>query len=288
MVTLTRPRIEPLDATLGAVVTDADLANLDDPTWRIIEGAFHRYGLLVFPGQHISPEAQAAFGARFGELEQLVPGRTAVPVTNQNRDGTLMADDAFVMKIQEGNEGWHTDSSYVPVSAKASILCAHIVVSHGGQTEWADMRAAYDALDEATRKKVDGLSAYHSIRHSQAEIGHEAGPTKSYGFSDDEPPLRPLVKVHPATGRKSLFIGRHAFGIPGMDEADSKAFLDDLTAFACQAPRTYEHQWSKGDVVAWDNRCLLHRARGYDHREPRTLWHVRISGDPVTERASNK
>ena len=148
-----------------------------------------------------------------------------------------------------GNEGWHTDSSYMRLSAKASVLSAHVVPSHGGETEWADMRAAYDALDDAMRARIAGLSAYHSLRYSQARIGHVAAVGSSYGFHDEQPPLRPLVKVHPETGRAALYIGRHAYGIPGLDPDESEALLDDLVAFACQAPRVYTHSWTPGDVV---------------------------------------
>ena len=118
-----------------------------------------------------------------------------------------------------GNEGWHTDSSYMPLAAKASVLSAQVVPSAGGETEWADMRAAYDALDEATRRRIAGLSAHHSLYHSQAKIGHVVQTGAGYGFHTKGAPLRPLVKVHPVTGRPALFIGRHAYGIPGLDEA---------------------------------------------------------------------
>jgi alpha-ketoglutarate-dependent taurine dioxygenase len=282
-----KPQITSTGATLGAIVTGVDLARLDDATWSVIEDAFHEYGVLIFPGQHLSGEAQVAFGERFGKIEELVAGYKSVPITNQKRDGTLMADEEHHMQILKGNEGWHTDSSYMRVSAMASILAAHVVPSHGGETEWADMRAAYDALDEATRERVDTLSAYHSLRYSQAQIGHDAQPGSSYGLDEATPPLRPLVKTHPVTGRKALYIGRHAYGIPGLEPDESRRLLADLVDFACRPPRTCGHQWQPGDVVVWDNRCLLHRARPYDHSEPRVMLHVRVSGDPVTELAAN-
>jgi alpha-ketoglutarate-dependent taurine dioxygenase len=191
------------------------------------------------------------------------------------------------MQVMMGNEGWHTDSSYMRLSAKASVLSAHVVPAHGGETEWADMRAAYDALDEAMRARIARLSAYHSLRYSQARIGHVAAVGSSYGFHDEQPPLRPLVKVHPETGRAALYIGRHAYGIPSLDPDESEALLDELVAFACQAPRVYTHSWKPGDVVIWDNRCVLHRARPYDHREARVMMHVRVAGEPATELAAN-
>src|SRR5437868_572810 len=158
--------IERLDATLGAVVTGVRLAELDDAGWARIEAAFHEHAILIFPGQHLSGEEQKAFGRRFGQLEDLggTPGLT--PISNQRKDGTLLDPEHPVSYILRGNEGWHTDSSYMPVAAKASMLSAHVLPSRGGTTEWADMRAAYDALPEELRQRVDGLSAHHSLEYS--------------------------------------------------------------------------------------------------------------------------
>jgi alpha-ketoglutarate-dependent taurine dioxygenase len=188
-------------------------------------------------------------------------------------------------QILLGNEGWHTDSSYMPVSARASVLSAEIVTEEGGETEWADMRAAYDALDDATRERIADLVAYHSLKYSQAKAGYQnhAGESFSYGLAEDEAPLRPLVKVHPVTGRKSLFIGRHAFGIPGLEEDESERLLTKLLDFACRPPRVLQHRWTPGDLAIWDNRCVLHRARPYDSGVPRVMHHTRIAGDPATE-----
>jgi alpha-ketoglutarate-dependent taurine dioxygenase len=197
-----------------------------------------------------------------------------------------MADDEAPMQVMRGNEGWHTDSSYMSLAAKASVLSAHTVPTRGGETEWADMRAAYAALDEATRARIEKLSAYHSLKHSQALIGHDDPDKNFYGFHDGDPPLRPLVKVHPVTGVPALYIGRHAYGIPGLEAAKSERLLDDLLAHACRPPRIYTHRWQPGDIVIWDNRCVLHRARPYAHSEVRTRRHTRIAGDPASEFAS--
>ena len=277
--------ITPTGATLGAIVTGVDLATLNDSSWADIERAFLAYAVLIFPNQHLSEAEQIGFGRRFGRIEQLVADREIVPISNQRPDGTLLKDDEFGMQLMRGNEGWHTDSSYMPLAAKASILSAHIVPSTGGQTEWADMRAAYDVLDEVTKARIATLSAYHSLYYSQGRIGHKAAVGSSYGFHTADPPLRPLVKVHPVTGRKALFIGRHAYGIPGLETDDSEKLLDGLVTFACQAPRTYSHTWQPGDVVVWDNRCVLHRARPFDHREPRVMKHTRVAGEPASELA---
>jgi alpha-ketoglutarate-dependent taurine dioxygenase len=279
--------ITPTGATLGAIVTGVDLANLDDAVWADLERAFLAYAVLIFPDQRLSDAAQIGFGRRFGAIEQLVADREIVPISNQRADGTLLKDDEFGMQLMRGNEGWHTDSSYMPLAAKASVLSAHVVPAAGGQTEWADMRAAYDALDEGTKVRIATLSAYHSLYYSQGRIGHKAAVGSSYGFHTDDPPLRPLVKVHPVTGRKSLFIGRHAYGIPGLALDESEKLLDGLVTFACRTPRTYSHAWQPGDVVVWDNRCVLHRACPFDYREPRVMKHTRVAGDPASELAGN-
>jgi alpha-ketoglutarate-dependent taurine dioxygenase len=275
-------KITPTDATLGAVVTDVRLADLDDHTWKEIEDAFHEHAVLIFPGQHLSDEEQQAFGRRFGEFDELsTTGLT--PITNQLKDGSLLDPKHVIMGILKGNEGWHTDSSYMPVSAKASMLSARIVPRFGGSTEWADMRAAYDALSDSMKELVGSLSADHSIAYSQRKAGFE--PIRgAYGHDVDPPPRRPLVKVHPVTGRPALYIGRHAHHLRGADgegmtDEESEAFLDGLVELACQAPRVYAHAWQVGDVVVWDNRCVLHRARPWDLSEPRSMVHTRIKGE---------
>ena len=259
------------------------LAALTNNEWNEIEATFHEYALLIFPDQHLTAAQQVEFAERFGEIEHLFGDTGIVPISNQRGDGSLLADGEPSMEIMGGNEGWHTDSSYMPVSAKASVLSAHTVPKSGGQTEWADMRGAYAALDQAMRERISTLSAYHSLRHSQALLGDTS--EFGYGYHDGPVPLRPLVKTHPVTGRPALYIGRHAYGIPGLEEDESEILLDELMDFACQSPRTYQHEWQPGDIVIWDNRCLLHRARSYDHSEARSMRHTRIAGDPLTESA---
>ena len=277
--------LEPRDATFGAVVRGVKLATLDDDTWQALHTAWLHYALLILPDQHLSREQQIAFAKRFGPLEFEMAA-----ISNVRANGTLRreADNDDVVKVLKGNMGWHADSTYMPVQAKGAVFSAEIVPSAGGQTGFADMRAAYDALDEATRAKVDGLQAHHSLHYSQSKLGHQHQQGSSYsgyGFHDGPVPLRPLVKTHPDTGRKSLLIGRHAHAIPGMDPAESERFLDSLIEFACQPPRIYHHDWAPGDTVIWDNRCLLHRATPWDMTEPRVMWHSRLAGHPVSEAA---
>jgi len=178
------PRVTPIDATLGAVVTGLALARMDPSTWNAVEQAFHEHAVLVFPGQNLTQPEQVAFANRFGDIELLVqdPAQKAVSISNQKPDGSVMAADEHRFKSLRGNEGRHTDSSCMPLAAKASVLPAQVVPSAGGETEWADMRAAYDALDEATRRRIAGLSAHHSLYHSQAKIGHVVQTGAGDGF----------------------------------------------------------------------------------------------------------
>ena len=279
--------LRPTDATLGAVITDIELTRLDNAQWRDIENAFLEYGVLFFPGQHLSAEAQLDFALRFGEIEVLAAGMTTIPIANKAPDGQLLEAESERMKLLRGNEGWHTDSSYMRLSAKASVLSAHVLPSTGSQTAWADARAAYDALDETTRARIATLDAYHSYFYSQAKIGHKVEVGAGYGFFEGESPLRPLVKIHPVTGRPALYVGRHAASIPGMEQAEAEALIQYLNDFICQPPRVYTHHWQAGDVAVWDNRCLLHRACPYDYRQERVMMHTRIQGEPATESSRN-
>ncbi|MEZ5557646.1 MAG: TauD/TfdA family dioxygenase [Pseudomonadales bacterium] len=279
--------VEPLNATFGATVTGLNLADLDDDTFDELYRVWLDYALLIFPEQHLSNDEQTEFAQRFGELEFAL-----APISNVRRDGSVRADEDTddVVQVLKGNMGWHHDSTYMPVQAKGAVFTAHVVPTRGGETGWADMRAAYDALDEATRERISHLSAYHSLHHSQAKIGHvpkTGSDYNGYGFHVAEAPLRPLVKVHPETGRRSLLIGRHAYGVPGLSEAESEALLERLLDFACQPPRIHYHSWTPGDAVLWDNRCLLHRACPWDMRERRIMYHARIAGDQETEFAAS-
>jgi len=279
--------ITPIDAAFGAVITNVALADFDDATWEKIHAAFLTYGVLVFPDQHLDDKAQGRFARRFGELEQMSPkGETPTfPIANIKADGTLACEADEQYRILKGNEGWHTDSTYMPLASKAAMLSALVIPSEGGETEFADMRAAWDALEPPRRRQLEGLSAYHSFYYSQARQGFIHNTDHLYGFHDKGAPLRPIVKVHPETGRKSIYTGRHAHNIPGMTPEASQDFLDELLEWACQPPRTYKHAWSVGDLVVWDNRCLMHRACRYDEGQPRHLRGSRISGEPDSELA---
>lgn len=284
---MTRPfDIEPLDATFGAVIRGVRLAHLDDAAWSALHAAWLEYALLVVPDQHLSREEQIAFARRFGPLEFEMAA-----ISNVRKDGSVRPEegDDDVIKVLKGNMGWHADSTYMPVQAKGAVFSAEVVPDAGGETGFADMRAAWDALEPAMRARLETLSAFHSLHYSQSKLGHahkEGSAYSGYGFHDGPVPLRPLVKTHPQTGRRALLIGRHAHAIPGLAADASEKLLDDLLAFACQAPRVYHHRWRPGDTVIWDNRCLLHRAMPWDMTQPRVMWHTRLAGDPRSESAA--
>ena len=279
--------IQPTDATIGATVTDIDLRSLNDGLWDQIYQDFLKFGVLIFPGQHLSSEEQGLFAARFGEAEQLNPKQkgSTVAISNQKPDGSVANPDEYQYQILKGNEGWHTDSTYMPLASKVAMLSARVLPPSGGETEFADMRAAWDVLPPATQTELEQLSAYHSLYYSQERAGYKHETDHLYGLHDKGAPLRPIIKTHPETGRKSLYTGRHAYGIRGMDAADSEALLDQLLQDACQPPRVYKHAWKVGDLVVWDNRCLMHRACPYDESHPRVLRGTRIAGDIESELA---
>ncbi len=282
--------ITPVEGKVfGAVVTDVKLPQLTDAEFATIKAAFLDHGFLVFPGQFMTEEENIAFGERFGPLEF-----GGAPMANQRRSadglvGEVYDTESQIMRTNIGNETWHTDSTYKPISSKCAMLSAVTVPAEGGETELADMRAGYAALDQATRDRIADLSAYHSTQFSQAnDLGDfpaadlEGG---RYGsVYHGEAYLRPLVKVHPETGVPSLFVGRHAFGIPGLPREESRELLRSLVEFVVSDPaRVYTHRWQPGDTLLWDNRALLHRARPYDYAQPRYLIGTRVEGDEATE-----
>jgi alpha-ketoglutarate-dependent taurine dioxygenase len=276
--------VEPLPASFGAVVTGLKLAELAEDAFAELYRTWLDYALLIFPGQHLSNPQQVAFARRFGTLEFEL-----APISNVRSDGFVRAEEGDdVVKVLKGNMGWHCDSTYMPVQAKGAVFTAHVVPNADGETEWADMRAAWDALDPAMQERLSGLAAYHSLRYSQGKLGHahkEGSAYSGYGMTIAEPQLRPLMKVHPETGRRCLMAGRHAFGIPGLPPDESERLLEDLVAQACRPPRVWRHSWTPGDAVVWDNRALMHRACPWDMTKPRVMYHSRIAGDPVTEHA---
>ena len=281
--------LQPLPGkTFGAVVRGLPLATLSDDAFPELYSAWLRHGLLIFPEQHLSRSEQITFAERLGPL---VPGLEAAAISNLRADGTLRdAPDDDMMKIIRGNMEWHQDNTYMRVQAKGAVFSAQIVPKTGGETAFADLEAAWEALDPTLQARCEALGAYHSLVESQRRLGEstkaEGSEYMGYGLDVAGSPLRPLVKVHPETGRKSLAVGRHAYAIEGLKNDDALAFISALLDHAVAAPeRVVAHPWSAGDLVLWDNRRLLHRAQPWDYTEPRVMTHSRLAGDPATEGA---
>lgn len=281
-------RVEPLERSFGAKIYDLSLPDLEQKQIRELYDLWLEYALLVFPGQNLTTDQQISFAKNFGALEFELS-----PISNVRNDGSIRdANDDDIVKSLRGNMEWHHDSTYMPIQAKGAVFTAHKVPSKGGETGWADMRAAYEGLNQSMKEKINDLSAFHSYEWSQKErFGHKdpkVSEFNSYGFDIDPKPLRPLVKVHAETGQKCLTIGRHIYKIPGMSDQEARNLAQELEEFACSNKEwVYHHSWQEGDAVIWDNRCLMHQASMWDLNEGRIMYHSRIEGDPISEAASN-
>ncbi len=273
--------ITPTAATLGAEIRGVDLKQpLDDAVFAEIEAAWHEYAVLIFPEQHLDAAAHLAFSRRFGPLEQSIRRKRTTGISNLSNvqaDGAVAPPSSLQARFLVGNTYWHSDSSYKAVGAKASLLAAHVVPDQGGETEWADMRAAYDVLDDATKTRLDGKIAVHDYAFSHAPFGGLEILDKDE-LSHLAPVEHPVVETHPATGRRNLFVGRHASHILGEDRDESRGFLAELTEQGCQPPRTHKHKWCVGDIVIWDNRCVLHRGHRWSDDQARTMVRTTVAG----------
>jgi len=272
-------RIEELDVNFGAHVHDVALGALSAGTFGSIREALLEYGLLVFPGQHISLDEQNAFAAMFGKLEF-----PAAAITNIDDNGNVLSDQGHdTVKSIRGNEGWHHDSTYMPVQAFGAVVSAEVVPPDKAPTGFAD---------DDTKNLLRGLTAKHSLYYSQGRSGYlptqqDDGSYAMYGYHDKPVPVRPMVKVHPETGIENLLVGRHAHDVSGLSAEESEALVDRINDAACTDDRVHYHQWEVGDVVVWDNRRLMHRATEFDLSNPRRIWHTRIAGSDETELAEN-
>jgi alpha-ketoglutarate-dependent 2,4-dichlorophenoxyacetate dioxygenase len=276
--------ITPLHRHIGAEVRGLSIGEaLDDATVNELWRAIDRYAVLVFHDQQISDRQLRDFAARFGELEigrsALQPGRRrlSIPqigdISNLDEDNRLRARDDRRRLDSLGNRLWHTDASYMPVPVVLGMLFAVAVPPPSpfgaGETEFADMRAAYDALSDAQKVLVDPLIAEHDIFWSRAQIGFTEFPP---GEREKYPPSRQrLVRRHPGSGRKCLYLSAHASHIVGWSIADGRLLLHELTEHATQRQFVYSHKWRVGDLVIWDNRDTMHRGRPHDENQPRDL-----------------
>ena len=276
-------------------VRGVDLRRPVDPdTLGEIVAASDKYAVLVFPGQAIDDAQQLAFSRQLGPLETTTkkhrPGHKArldlnvSDISNLDAAGAVV-DETSRWRLQGlGNRLWHTDSSFKPTPAKYSLLSARAIPPEGGETEFADLRAAYDALPEAMKQRLEGLVARHSLMYSRETIGFT-------DFADEERDAYPavpqvVVRRHPGSGRKTLYLASHAHEIDGMSTPDARLLLRDLIEHATQREFVYTHRWRVGDLVMWDNRCTMHRAREYDNKYPRDMHRTTV-GDvaPTLEQA---
>jgi alpha-ketoglutarate-dependent 2,4-dichlorophenoxyacetate dioxygenase len=259
----------------------------------IVEG-MDKFAVLVFPGQQIDDEQQLAFSRNFGTLE------LANADIRRDEDRRLHAEIADISNLGKGNDImsredrrrlfglgnmlWHSDSSFKPTPAKYSLLHARVLPKEGGNTEFADMRAAYDALDDDVKVEIADLVCEHSQIYSRGILG--------FDFTEEErlknlPVPQRLVRRHPGSGRRSIFLSAHAGAIRGMPMPEARALLRDLTEHATQRKFVYAHQWRLGDLVMWDNRAMMHRARRYDPGEVRELHRTTVADDrPTLEQAA--
>ena len=257
-----------------------------------IENALTRYAVLIFRDQAITDEQQIAFTRNFGPIERAIGNNiikdesrrlsTAMAdVSNLDRDERIFGRDDRQRLFEMANRLWHSDSSFRAIPAKYSLLSAHAIPSKGGNTEFADMRAAYDALDPATQTEIADLVAEHSLLYSRSLLGFtDFTPEEKSAF---KPVRQRLVRTHPVTARKSLYLSSHAGGIVGWPMPEARAFLRDLIEHATQADFVHVHQWRCHDLVIWDNRQTMHRVRRYDDtREIRDMRRTTVAGDGPT------
>ncbi len=265
--------VYPVTENFAAEIGDLDLARpLDPADLAAIKAAFATYAVLIFPDQQLTQEQHLAFAARFGPLELTIAvHRKDAPlrvrkefadVSNLNHKDKVWREDSRTRQFQLANRIWHTDSSFKRLPARASLLYARTIPPVGGHTEFADERAAYDALPEAMKRRLEGLVAEHSIFNSRGRLGFS-------NFSEEErqslPPVpQALVRVIAESGRKSLYLASHAGRIFGMPEAEGRALIDQLIEHATRRQFVYTHRWRVNDLVMWDDRCTMHRGTAFD------------------------
>jgi len=256
-----------------------------------IEAGMDRYAVLVFHDQKLTDEQQMTFSRNFGALEDARGGNIGRPedrrlevgmndVSNLGKDGRPMDRESRQRLFNLGNMLWHSDSSFRAIPAKYSLLSARVVNPTGGNTEFADMRAAYDTLDAATKALIEDLVCEHSLMYSRGSLG-------MHDYSEEEramfrPVRQRLVRTHPVTGRKSLYLSSHAGAIIGMPTPEARVLLRDLNEHATQPRFVYVHTWRRWDLVMWDNRQMMHRVRRYDEKQPRDMRRTTVAGDAAT------
>ncbi|HEX2826887.1 MAG TPA: TauD/TfdA family dioxygenase [Burkholderiales bacterium] len=277
----------PVTPTFAAEIGDVDLTRpLHDADFAAIQEAFWKYSVLIFPEQVLTPDQHLGFSAKWGPIEKsrtLDPNATPMrysgafaDISNLSVDGKIWGETSRQRMYKLGNKLWHTDSSFKRLPSLTSLLYSRKIAPIGGHTEFADQRAAYDALPETMKQKLEGLVVEHWIVHSRRRSGFNE-------FNEEEmtrlPPVpQVLVRTIPQNRRKSLFVASHAGKIYGMPEDEGRALIDELIAHVTQRQFVYTHRWRPNELVMWDNRCTMHRGTDYDDlRHVRDMARVTIS-----------
>jgi alpha-ketoglutarate-dependent 2,4-dichlorophenoxyacetate dioxygenase len=284
--------IRPLTQHIGGEVSGIDITRpLMPDEVAAIERGMDQHAVLVFNDQRLTDEQQQAFSRNFGPLEHTAGGNVTKPeerrlgeymadVSNLGADHKPLARDDRRRMFNLGNRLWHSDSSFRATPAKYSLLSGRVVVDKGGRTEFADMRAAYDSLDDATKAEIEDLVCEHSLIYSRGTLGFtELSEEEQRAFS---PVRQRLVRTHPVTGRKSLYLSSHIGAIVGWPVPEARAFIRDLTEHATQERLVYRHKWRQYDLVMWDNRVTMHRVRRFDETQVRDMRRTTVAGDSVT------
>lgn len=275
--------VTPLHPHVGAEVKGVDLRTpLPPETVRAIVEAFDRHAVLVFPGQAITNEQQVAFTRNFGPLEtasdfagngRRIAEPEVVDISNLDKHGNMLSSDDRLRFFNLGNQLWHTDSTYKYVTSIASLLSAREVPPEKGETEFADMRAAYDALSPALKAELAELVAEHSIYYSRSLIDFQKAQFNDAIYTKYPPVRQVMVRRHPGSGRLTLFLGAHASHVIGWPIEKGRKLIAELMAVATRPEFVYRHHWKVHDLVMWDNRCTMHRARPYDDLVHRRVLH---------------
>lgn len=284
--------IRPLTPGFAGEVFNAGLTRpLAPAEVAALEAGMDEYAVLIYHGQSITDDQQKAFSLNFGELEQTAGGN--VTQASQQRLGAFMADvsnldanhkplarDDRRRMFNLGNQLWHSDSSFRAIPAKYSILSGRVTVEKGGRTEFADMRAAYDALDARTKAEIEDLVCEHSLIYSRGDLGFSDLTAEERAMF--APVRQRLVRVHPVTGRKSLYLSSHIGKILGWPTPEARMFIRDLTEHATHPRFTYKHVWTQYDLAMWDNRTTMHRVTRFDETKVRDMRRTTVAGDTPT------
>ena len=282
-------QLKPLHPVLAAEASGLDLTQPMTPAdVRAINAAMNQYGVLVWRGQPLTQQQQIQFATSFGPLDiglkrvfkraERLDDERLIDISNVDNQGNVARRDSPKNLSNFANQLWHSDSSFMNPRAAYSMLHCVIKPSWGGNTEFADLRNAYDTLDDRTKSEIQDLKAEHFALHTRLLLGDEA-------YTDEQkkeipPAVWPLVDTHPGSKRKVLFVGVHAREILGWPTAEARMFLHDLLEHATRRERVYVHEWQVGDLVIWDNRSTLHRGRRYDVAERRELRRTTINDTP--------